>query len=67
MSEWNKVPDDDIDIDIECCEVNIYAGSNDFGNIYAVLSFSQILDVADKVRKIDPPDIVDIFKSNGIL
>jgi hypothetical protein len=47
MSEWNNIEDDDIDVELEDKEVNIYAGYNDFGSIYAVLTFEQI----DKIYK----------------
>jgi len=51
MSEWNSVEDNDISIDRVDREVSILAGSNDFGTIFAVLTFEQWLKVANKLRE----------------
>ena len=42
MSEWYEPKGDDIEVDQERSEVNIHVTHNDFGNIYAVLTFDQI-------------------------
>jgi hypothetical protein len=49
MSEWYEPKEDDIDIDKEQEEVDIYVTNNQFGSIYITLTFEQIKDIAGKL------------------
>ena len=45
MSEWYKAEKDDIDLDTNCNEVNIYVTHNDCGYVYVTLTFEQIKNI----------------------
>jgi len=49
MSEWYKPEKEDIEIDQETNEVNIWVKANDWGNVYATLTFDQIKEIAEKI------------------
>lgn len=52
MSEWHEVRSEDIDIHREVKEVNLRVTCNDWGNVYATLTFDQIMDIC---KEIDAP------------
>jgi len=51
MSEWYDAKDEDIDVDLEQKQVDIYVTSNDCGAIYVSLTFDQVKEIYD--AKID--------------
>lgn len=50
MSEWNNIDDSDVEVNFKTNEVEIYAGANDFGSIYAVLTFKQIKEIYERIK-----------------
>ena len=53
MSEWYFPEEDDIEPDGDTSQVNILVTSNDFGNIYAVLTFDQIREIYEHIKEAD--------------
>ena len=49
MSDWNEIDDSDISVDVEAGEVDILVTSNEFGNIYATLTFAQVGKIYGKI------------------
>ena len=54
MSEWYEPKGDDIDIDFKTGEVNLLVTHNDFGNVYASLTFDQITAIYEKIKSLRP-------------
>lgn len=50
MSEWYEAEDDEIKVDFERERVDLYVTANDFGRIYLMLSFKQLLDIAEEIK-----------------
>lgn len=49
MSEWYEPKGDDIDIDTNNDEVDIFVTQNDFGNVYITLTFEQIEEIHQRI------------------
>ena len=49
MSEWYEPEDEDISVDRDREEVDIFVKSNEFGNVYITLTFEQIMKVYNKL------------------
>lgn len=62
MSEWHDIPREDIDIDRDGQEVNLLVTRNDFGNIYATLTFDQIREI----HKSLPEPIIKRIECEGV-
>ena len=52
MSEWNDIEDSDIEINFKTKEVEILAGDNHFGAIYAVLTFDRIKKICERIQDV---------------
>lgn len=52
MSEWYAIKTEDISLNLEEGEVNFYVKSNDFGAVYATLTFKQIINLKQKLDDI---------------
>ena len=50
MSEWYAIKTEDISLNLEEYEVNLYVKQNDFGAVYATLTFEQIRDIYEKFK-----------------
>jgi len=48
MSNWQEIKKEDIEIDGE--DINVYLGSDDFGNCYAVLKVKDVKDLLDNIK-----------------
>ena len=53
MSLWYNIDDDDIEVDTEKKEVNVYVTSDDQGSIYAILTFEQIAAIVKEALRGD--------------
>lgn len=53
MSKWNSVHDRDIDIDEDSLEVNLYVTADDWGSVYATLTFAQVKKMYEKIELIE--------------
>ena len=49
MSDWNNIDDECIEVDNEEKEVNILVTSNEWGNVYCILTFDQINQIKAKM------------------
>ncbi len=50
MSEWYEAKDDDIDLDFEKKEVNIFVKQNYHGSVYTTLTFGQVAALHKKIK-----------------
>jgi len=50
MSEWYDIHEEDIALDIESDEVNLYVADNDSGRIYGILTFDQIENIYNEIN-----------------
>ena len=53
MSEWYTAGKDDIELDRDDEEANIFVCTNDFGNVYVTITFAQIKELASMIEVID--------------
>ena len=53
MSTWHEAQDDEIDVDATCNEVGIFVCSDDNGGVYLSISFDQIIEIAEKIERIE--------------
>jgi len=51
MSEWYQANDEDIELDLDQAEVNIFVLSNDFGNVYVTMTWDQLDEAYRKKRE----------------
>jgi len=50
MSEWNNIKSEDIEVNHELEEVGILVKQDDFGNVYATLTFDQWRHVLEEIE-----------------
>lgn len=50
MSTYYETEEDDIDIDQESREVDIYVADNECGSIYKTLTFDQIKEICQRIN-----------------
>jgi hypothetical protein len=55
MSEWYEAEVDDIDIDFDGNEVDIFVKQNEFGRVYVSLTFEQIKDICNEINRHSRP------------
>ena len=55
MSNWKSIEKDDIDIDEKEEELNIYIGSDDFGNNYVCVKIKDIRELLEEYDKKSSP------------
>jgi len=55
MSEWYEPKTEDIKVNHATEEVDIFVKQNDFGAVYATLTFQQVEDIYLEMKK--PPEI----------
>jgi hypothetical protein len=48
MSNWQEIKKEDIELDGE--DINIYLGSDDFGNNYVILKVKDVKDLLDNIK-----------------
>lgn len=53
MSQWHEAKTDCIDFDLKEKEVNIFVTENDYGNVYVILTFSQIKNLYKTILEIE--------------
>ncbi len=47
---WHNINREDIEIDRESEEINVYVSDDRWGSVYAVLTFDQIMELADEIE-----------------
>ena len=50
MSKWHTIKTVDIEIDEKEKEVNLFVTDDDWGSVYATLTFKQIKDIYEAIR-----------------
>ena len=55
MSKWHDATGNDIEIDANLREVNIYVTDDDWGSIYVTLTFAQVKKINEQIELIEKP------------
>ena len=51
MSTWKDIPDENLSIDYDNCEINVLVGSDDSGNNYVTFSWDRLETLYESIYK----------------